>query len=756
MPDIAGMISPDEGTHDLGLTVHIARYYLSHRNPDAARALLQSVSDTSIEQPQARQQLAEAYASLAQAYVARKQAEDAAIAVARAQQLADIPTIWAAAASVARLRGEKTQARDLLHRIAEAQPHDASAWLALARAYEATGDVSSAVETYVRVARLDTSHATTLSLAEKLATLAPPHPDLAPPQRVRIAILGSSTLDYVRSYLEVACRLAGLTPAFYLGPFDQYAQDILNPASEFYTFAPDVVILAIHGRALFPGLYDAPFDLDPPARRDAARSITAEVAALLRTLTSRTDALVLLHTFATPQYSPIGMLDLRDEFGQAELFQTLTSGLADQVRREFPSVYLIDEDRVYGRIGKRNVTDPRLWFMARMGIGEGALGAVTSEYMRAIKALKGLTRKCLVLDLDNTLWGGVVGEDGPHGIALGQEAPGNAYRAFQEAILSLWKRGVILAINSKNNEADALEVLEQHPDMVLRPSHFAAMRINWLDKATNLRSIAEELNIGLDSMVFVDDNPAECALVRSRLPQVLTVALPQDPALYRGTLLALTDFDTLTLTDEDRKRGQLYALRRERQQWEASHSGDLGGYLSDLQLQVKVEAADTFAIPRITQLIGKTNQFNVTTRRHSETMVRSFAASGDSSVYSVRVQDRFGDHGLVGAAIVKHLGETWEIDSLLMSCRVLARGVETALLSVLADTARQHGASTLRGVFIPTAKNAPARDFYRDHGFSLIREEQDGTQIWELDLHTATVAPPSWLTLQAAVVAERR
>jgi len=750
------MTIADTTMPDAALAAHVAGYHLARRDLAAARAALEPTLAAPPTEPRARRALADAFVRLAQAHATRRAAAPAAEAVAHARALVDDPSTWRAAAAVAALEGDTEGARELLRRVAAAAPDAAAAWLALARADEGAGHPAEAVAAYLTAVELDPAHGSILSVAERLAALAPAGA-ATPAQRVRIAVVGSSTLDHVRGYLEVACRQAGLTPEFYLGPFDQYAQDILDADSALYRFAPEVVIMAVHGRALFPDLYDRPFDLDPNERRAAAARVVDDVARLLGVLTARTTALVLLHTFATPQYSPLGALDLRDPFGQTAIFAAINGGLAERVRRDFPSVQLVDEDRVYGRVGKRNVTDPRLWHLARIGIGEGALGELAATYMRSIKPLKSRARKCLVLDLDNTLWGGVVGEDGPHGIALGHEAPGNAYRALQEVILDLWKRGVILAVNSKNNEADAMEALERHPEMILRPRHFAALRINWRDKAANLESIAAELNIGLDSLVFLDDNPAECALVRSRLPQVLTVQLPRDPARYRETLLRLTDFDALTLTEEDRQRGQLYAQRRERQEWEARRAGANGGangaaadnlddYLGELGLVVAVAPADEFTIPRVAQLIGKTNQFNLTTRRHNEAAVRAFARSADHAVYTVRVEDRFGDHGLTGVAIVATAGDVWEIDTLLLSCRVLGRGVETALLSALAAAARASGARALRGQFIPTAKNAPAADIYERHAFALV-DERDGARTWELDVRAREVAPPAWLTL---------
>jgi len=732
-------------TADAALAAHVAQYYLSRRDPDAARAALAPALLAPPTAPRDRQALSDVLCALALAYLKRRETDSAAAAVEQARGFGESATLWRASAAIASAHNDKAGTVESLRRAASAAPTSGATWLALARACEAAGQTESAADAYLKAVEAEPGHATILSVAERLDALAPAA-EAPATRRVRIAIIGSSTLDHVRGYLSVYGRLAGLAPEFYLGPFDQYAQDILDGDSPLYQFAPDVVIVAVHGRALFPALYDRPFDLDPAGRRAAATEVVEDVARLLGALTRRTTALVLLHTFATPQYSPLGALDRRDPFGQTAIFQAINEGLAERVRRDFPSVHLIDEDRVYGRVGKRNVTDPRLWFMARIGIGEGALSALASEYLRFIKPLKSRARKCLVLDLDNTLWGGVVGEDGPHGIALGREAPGNAFRAFQEAILDLAKRGVILAINSKNNEADAMEVLERHPEMVLRRSHFAAIRMNWQDKVANLESIAAELNIGLDSLVFVDDNPAECALVRARLPQVLTVQLPRDPAQYRSILLGLTDFDSLSLTEEDRTRGQLYAQRRERQQWEERRGDNVEDYLGELGLVVELAEADEFAVPRVAQLIGKTNQFNLTTRRHNDAAVRAFAQSTEHAVYTVRVKDRFGDHGLTGAAIVVKGRDAWEVDTLLLSCRVLGRGVETALLSAIIAGAREEGARIARGLFIPTAKNEPARDFYRRHGFTLV-EDHDGVERWEFDVQAGAVAVPTWLTL---------
>jgi FkbH-like protein len=459
----------------------------------------------------------------------------------------------------------------------------------------------------------------------------------------------------------------------------------------------------------------------------------------------------LLHNMVHPHYPVLGVLDSRDELGQAAIFSEINMRLAELVRTRYKNVYLVDEDRIQSHCGKARATDPRMWFTARMPWGEEMLAGISREYMRYVAAANGLSRKCIVVDLDNTLWGGVVGEDGASGIQLGSEAPGNAYVALQNELEKLSRRGVLLAICSKNNLEDALPVLESHPEMVLRMSHFAAVRINWTAKPANIREIARELNIGLDSLVFLDDNPVERAAVRSELPEVLTPELPSDPAGYRRALLEIMGvFDTLTLTNEDRERNRLYAEQRLRQEarTQLEQSGSLEDYLTDLAITVDIEEANDVSLPRIAQLTSKTNQFNLTTRRYTVAEI-SHKQSLGARVLSARVRDRFGDNGLTAVAIVESDGTSvWSIDTLLLSCRVMGRGVETALLSFIVDMARRSGVRQLRGTYLPTAKNSVVRSVYADHGFTLIEETVDGHSSWRLDVVEQDIRVPAWMTLQ--------
>jgi len=333
------------------------------------------------------------------------------------------------------------------------------------------------------------------------------------------------------------------------------------------------------------------------------------------------------------------------------------------------------------------------------------------------------------------------------GIQIGLEYPGAAHRALQRAILDLYQRGIILAVCSKNNPADAMEALENHPGMLLRPQHFAALRINWEDKAQNLREIAAELNIGIDAVAFLDDNPVERERVRAALPEVTVIELPKDPLGYAEALRACPVFERLSLSVEDRERGRYYAEQRQRESYRQSATS-LEEFYRSLQQEVELVPVAPETVVRVAQLTQKTNQFNLTTRRYSEQQIEAMATDPEWCVYSVRVRDRFGDNGLVGVAITRDLGRNCLIDSLLLSCRVLGREVETALLFFLTVQARRRGAEVLQGWFRPTAKNALARDFYARQGFRLVREEEEGS-LWSLDLLASSVACPEWMKVTA-------
>jgi FkbH-like protein len=314
-----------------------------------------------------------------------------------------------------------------------------------------------------------------------------------------------------------------------------------------------------------------------------------------------------------------------------------------------------------------------------------------------------------------------VGEDGLDGIKLGHTYPGNCYRDFQQALLALSNRGILLALNSKNNEADALRVIDEHPDMVLRRHHFAATRINWQDKAQNLRELARELNIGLDSLVFVDDNPVECELVRREIPECAVVQLPDKPYLLPAVPAALPGVEKIRLTDEDRAKREMYRAQAARRDDESRFS-NLDDFLNSLAIEVAIEPATTFSIPRIAQLTQKTNQMNMTTRRYTEAEIRGLSSDPASAVFSISSKDRFGDNGIIGVMILRFAGAECTIDTFLLSCRVIGRGIEQAMMAFVSELCAARGLQSLRAEFFATAKNQPAAGFYERCGLSRISD----------------------------------
>ena len=563
---------------------------------------------------------------------------------------------------------------------------------------------------------------------------------------VRMAILPTFTADLMIPYVRIHGAFSMMDIECYIGAFNQVQQEILNSDSSLYAFNPDVIALAFRSREFASDLYAGFIKLvEKNEVEESIESVFTQTGDLVRTIRKRSEAAIILHTFDPPPYPELGLVDGQLEIGQTAAFHRLNSRLAQLAGQE-RGVYLLDYAQLTARTGWEQWHDRRMWSLARMPLSAQALSILAEEYVSFLRPMCGLNRKCLVLDLDNTMWGGIIGEDGIDGIQIGHDFPGNTYRDFQRTILRLHDRGVILAVNSKNNENDALDVFDNHPEMLLRKDHFAAKRINWLDKATNMRELAQELNIGLDQMVFLDDNPVERELVRSQLPQVLVPELPDDPVEYVSALEGLRDFDTLAWSAEDRDRTAMYRAESSRRKLKEQVTS-LDEFYASLDMEVFIGRADPISIPRIAQLTQRTNQFNLTTRRYSESDIACFSADSDAFVYHIRLVDRFGDSGIVGVAIIRIDGNCWNIDTLLMSCRVLGRTVEDAFLAYIAGEAVDSGAAVLRGSFIPTRKNGQVAGFYPDRGFTLENENGDATQ-WRLDLAGASLTVPSWIQLR--------
>ena len=577
------------------------------------------------------------------------------------------------------------------------------------------------------------------------------------PKKIKIAILSSSTIKGMKKVLTEECSISGILPEIYIGEYNNYAQEIIKEDSALYKFFPDIVIVFVDTQALFG---DAYFHLQDEkqfsgeARRELIETQFEKINSLIKTLSERTSAKTVFHNFEVPYYSPLGILENKQEFGFQESIEELNKKLRDKFKID-KKVFIFDYNSFCSKIGKNQLRDEKMYYLADMKIDLKHLPDLAREYLSYIKSFLFLTKKCLVLDLDNTLWGGIVGEDGFENIKLGPTPEGRPFMEFQQYILNLFHSGVILAINSNNNYEDAIKVINEHPYMRLREGHFASIQINWNDKISNMREIAKQLNIGLDSLVFIDDSRVNGEIIEQSLPEVLVVHLPKDTALYRKTLIGINDFNTLEITEEDKKRGEMYIAQKERKEFQET-SGNIDEYLKKLNTVVTLEKANDFTIPRIAQLTQKTNQFNMTAKIYFEENIKGFLKSNNYFIISAQVEDKFGDNGITGVAIIKKDLKQWEIDTFLLSCRVIGRAIEKVMLACIVGEAKKEGVETLVGRFISTAKNAPARDFYKNNGFESLeagkakvsdRKEifQGQSQRWGLDIKNIQISYPEFI-----------
>jgi FkbH-like protein len=564
-------------------------------------------------------------------------------------------------------------------------------------------------------------------------------------QPYRLAILRSFTVEPMVPLFRAAAFCAGIDLTIYVSDFNAYVQDMVDSGSTLYAFAPDAALLAVQTRDVVPEFWDDFGSLKEEQIHAIVKRVSSEFRDWVRAFRKHSPAHLILHNLEQPMNPSRGLLDAQQRDGQTTAIADINTAIRN-LASEQVGIYVLDYDRLVARHGRATWHDERKWVTVRLPIAASNLNHVVQEWMRFLHPLTGKLAKAVAVDLDNTIWGGIIGEDGMEGIRLGTEHPGSAYQAVQRSLLDLYQRGILLAVCSKNNREDALQALEKHPGMILKPWHFAAMRINWTEKSQNLREIAEELNIGIDALAFLDDNPIERQQVRSTLPEVFVIDLPTDPLNFASAVRQCPLFERLSLSAEDQQRGAIYQAQCERQQLERGVTSREDFYRS-LQQEAEICPLTKATLARVAQLTNKTNQFNLTTRRYSEQQIADIAASEGWECFSLRLRDRFGDNGLVGVAITHLEGDVSQIDTLLLSCRVIGRSVETALLSFLAERARAQGARRLQGWFLPTKKNAPARDFYAAHGFTTAHQNGDGT-LWSLDLAADPLPAPEWVRVR--------
>lgn len=553
----------------------------------------------------------------------------------------------------------------------------------------------------------------------------------------QLALLGTSTLDQLGEILPVAGERVGIDLVVTVAGIGRYESEFLDLDSRTLSSDPDVIVLAPDSRSIALSAVTS----------HAEKTIASELArwsAPWPTIRQHTSAPILQLNFAPPVDRPLGGLESQTAGSRRRVISELNRQLAEAASAS--GVHIVDVCGVAVEYGLSRFVDDRYWFHSKQAFALSALPYIALEIAAVLSAALGKTRKCLVIDLDNTVWGGIVGDDGPERLRLSGDSEGEAFIALQEYIVDLADRGVVIAVCSKNDDSAARAPFMQRNDMRLTLDHISAFVANWDPKPDNLRRIASQLDLALDSFAFLDDNPAEREFIRRELPEVDVIELPEDPSGFRRALSQYRGFEPVRLTDEDLARTGQYRARAAAHDLEAQASS-LEEYLESLQMTATVERVSPITGQRVVQLINKTNQWNLTTRRRSSDALEEFVAEPTNIALAASLRDRFADHGLVGVLLATQDEDVLEIDTFLMSCRVIGRTLERTLIAALIDHATASGVRTIRGIYAPTPKNTSVADLYGRLGFRRVGESGESSS-WELDVETADLRPTAIITIE--------
>ncbi len=557
---------------------------------------------------------------------------------------------------------------------------------------------------------------------------------------IRLAILRSHTVEPIIQPLAAVGFGLGMYLDVRLGGFNTVELDAISGHGLLSVSSCDSVLI-IRGLD----------DVAPELGRDYYCSNASAIDAAIQRAVDGTervldgvrgwvDGPVFAGLYVPPPQPAHGLADDQSERGQWGLISELNQRIRGVVSSR-AGVFVLGLDRLASTVGLERWFDSRSWESVRLPYSSAAIEAIAPFVGKSLACAAFPGIKCLVCDLDNTLWGGVIGEEGPEHLAIGPSGDGAYFQALHRSLLGLRARGVLLAIASKNNPADVAPMFNDHAGMLLKAEHFASSQIGWGDKAESIRKIAQELNIGIDAVAFLDDNPAERALVQAELPGVRVLPFPEHPSGLESVVHAEVGLQRLEITLEDAGRADMYTAQKARASL-ADSSSNMEEYYNSLEQKITFRSLSEASVARIAQMTQKTNQFNLTTRRYAQSEIASILTSRSRRAFLVEVCDRFGDNGVVGAAIVES-GESWHLDSFLLSCRVIGRMVEFAFLSLICEQAVEAGAKALTAEFIPTAKNMPAAKFLRDFGMERSVGDADGTDTehYRLGLESGVVSP---------------
>lgn len=574
---------------------------------------------------------------------------------------------------------------------------------------------------------------------------------------LRTYVVRSVTVEPIVPFLSVEAVQSNYLLDLQAGSYGSYADELLNSQSTLAEFKPDLVLVLLDLEEIGGRLPEMCADGRGAELEEEIEGCFERMATLLRSFRMRNSARMLVQGLLVPDLTSLG------DVGDANLPHSLpwtifrlNQRLAALCRTVSDCVFF-DVDHLAARYGRARWRDVRMFLASRLPVSAEFFGDYARGLVRAFSTMFRAPRKVLCTDLDNTLWGGILGEDGPEGISTGSTFPGNCYREYQRHLKHLSSRGILLAIVSKNNEEDVREAFRtRSSDLALSLENFVACKIGWNEKSVSLRALSDELSLGLDSFVFVDDSAIECQAVQQQLPEVAVVRVPlEEPWKLVETLSSQPFFDATVIVGEDVNRLHEYQAQAKRADL-ASSARTRDEFLASLQIVCTFQSALQAPLSRAAQLVAKTNQFNLTARRRSEAEIEEFASGLGGLAVVVRVRDRFGDAGVVGLALARNQGESCIIDSLLLSCRVIGRGIETALLAYVSNWARRSAARQLVGEFVATRKNALCANFYPNHGFTqktTAEAVNTGSVFYELDMCASVPVSPEWITVEGVATA---
>lgn len=554
---------------------------------------------------------------------------------------------------------------------------------------------------------------------------------------MKVLFIGNYTQDLLVNIFQQQLKELNYKLEVKVSGFNQYRQEIINTNSHLYSFSPDVIFFSLD---LFMLTEDIIYSKSSNKSNLFEERLNETVQLIDLLADNLQNTQIFIDNFFYYQPVTMGTIEYNSPHSYLQSENIANTYLMNVIENK-RNVKVVDVRSLLIKKGTENLIDNRMHYLAKSHWNHNGLKLLSGLYLRYLNAFTGKRKKCIVLDLDNTLWGGIIGDDGIENIKLSNDGEGKAFYDFQRELLKLYDRGIVLAVNSKNTEEIVIETMMNHPYMLLKPEHFISMKVNWNNKAQNLKEIADEINIGLDSIVFLDDSDFEREVISNQFPEVTVPELPKDFSEYPSFIRNLDFFDFLSLTNDDFARNKMYKENLQRDNLKKSNINIEDFYYS-LNMVVTIGKIDDFNIPRIAQMTQKTNQFNLRTKRYTDSDIKKFILSENYEVYYLSLADKFGDNGIVGTAIVQIKQNEAFIDSFIFSCRALGRTAETVLINYIIDDIKNQGIRKLVGEYIPTKKNLPCKDFYAQNKFL-----NTADKLWAIDTENYSISPKPWIKI---------